>query len=311
MNITFNNQLNNISKTRILADRNLVVSDKETYDKSHIFFDFNKNQLNNKFSILVVGSADKKNPYFGGFFFFDGLFPDQYPFFPPRVIATTQGEGMRFHPNFYVNGKCCLSILGTWTGPPWTSCQNISSIAHTIQSLYINNPITQEPGWENRKDSTESKIYSRMVMYRTLEIAVYKILKETPEKYKFFKETMINIFKNNFNDYLDIIENMRAFDGKIEKLDLWRLEVLYDINSLKQKFKSLYKEFFPSQNNELTTSLNTTNISSNVTTSIRRSPNQPAKDFEVGFIKVSENDNQKWEVKSTKNGKRWFRLKII
>ena len=81
-----------------------------------------------------------------------------------------------------------------------------------------------------------------MVTYRTLEIAVYKMLKETPEKYKFFKETMINIFKNNFNDYLDIIENMREFHGKTEKLDLWRLEVLYDINHNLIRFKQFIKD---------------------------------------------------------------------
>lgn len=304
-NVTYYNTLNNISKTRILADRNMVLKDKNVYEKSQIFFMFNEHCLDNKFSILVVGSNDVKNPYFGGFFFFDGLFPDQYPFFPPRVVATTQGEGMRFHPNFYTNGKCCLSILGTWSGPPWTSCQNISTIAHTIQSLYIHNPITQEPGWENRENSIESKVYSRMVIYRTLDIAIYRMLKDTPEKYKCFKNTMIEIFKKNFKAYIDKIESLRYLNGKTEKLDFWRLEVFYDIDSLKDKFENLYKDFFPQEINTISEPKTDNNSSK---TKKRYSPNQPAKNYEVGFTMISENDNQKWIVKSTKSGKRWFKV---
>jgi ubiquitin-conjugating enzyme E2 Z len=47
--------------------------------------------------------------------------PNDYPVKPPKVTFV-QHTGERIHPNLYVEGKVCLSILGTWTGPPWYAC---------------------------------------------------------------------------------------------------------------------------------------------------------------------------------------------
>ena len=68
--------------------------------------------------LLLIGPLD--TPYEGGFFFFMLAFPDDYPFSPPQVkILNTGGGTVRFNPNLYANGKVCLSILGTWSGPSW------------------------------------------------------------------------------------------------------------------------------------------------------------------------------------------------
>uniref|UniRef100_A0A8D2PLN7 Ubiquitin-conjugating enzyme E2 Z n=1 Tax=Zosterops lateralis melanops TaxID=1220523 RepID=A0A8D2PLN7_ZOSLA len=57
----------------------------------------------------------------GGFFLFLFRCPPDYPIHPPRVkLITTGNNSVRFNPNFYRNGKVCLSILGTgqdWSGP--------------------------------------------------------------------------------------------------------------------------------------------------------------------------------------------------
>ena len=42
----------------------------------------------------------------------------------------------------------------------------------------------------------------------------------------------------------------------------------------------------------------------------RKSPNQLAKTYEIGFKMISENDGNQWEVQVTKTGqKRWKRVK--
>ena len=69
----------------------------------------------------------KNSPYECGFYVFKGQFPDNYPFKPMTMKSLTQGGNVRKHPNFYVCGKCCFSFLGTWSGPPWTPCQNSKS----------------------------------------------------------------------------------------------------------------------------------------------------------------------------------------
>ena len=42
---------------------------------------------------------------------------DRYPFEPPKVLILTVDGRTRINPNLYANGKVCLSILGTWSGP--------------------------------------------------------------------------------------------------------------------------------------------------------------------------------------------------
>lgn len=60
---------------------------------------------------LITGPFD--TPYEGGFFLFLFRCPPDYPIHPPRVkLMTTGNNTVRFNPNFYRNGKVCLSILG-------------------------------------------------------------------------------------------------------------------------------------------------------------------------------------------------------
>lgn len=59
---------------------------------------------------MIVGPPD--TPYEDGFFFFEITIPETYPFQPPAVVFKTSDHRVRFHPNLYVEGKTCLSILG-------------------------------------------------------------------------------------------------------------------------------------------------------------------------------------------------------
>ena len=79
---------------------------------------------------LIIGPTD--SIYEDGFYSFEFFFPKDYPFSPPKVIFHT-GDGVtRFNPNLYRNGKTCLSILNTWRGETWTSCQSIRSVLLTL-----------------------------------------------------------------------------------------------------------------------------------------------------------------------------------
>ena len=70
--VSYSNSLSPIARTRVMADRNLVLKDREGYTSSDIHFDFNTDKINNLFKILMIGSRDLDNPYFGGFFMFQG-----------------------------------------------------------------------------------------------------------------------------------------------------------------------------------------------------------------------------------------------
>ena len=73
--------------------------------------------------------------------------PSTYPFDPPTVRFQTCDGITRFHPNMYVDGKVCLSILHTWEGPKWASTMRLSTVFITIQSLMDTQPLRHEPGY--------------------------------------------------------------------------------------------------------------------------------------------------------------------
>lgn len=80
---------------------------------------------------------------------FEFRIPSDYPFVPPIVHYKTNDGRTRFHPNFYVDGKVCLSILGTWSGPKWASSMNISTVLLSLYSILTSNPLQHEPSFEN------------------------------------------------------------------------------------------------------------------------------------------------------------------
>jgi ubiquitin-conjugating enzyme E2 Z len=97
---------------------------------------------------LITGPEE--TPYENGFFYFLIQFPHDYPLAPPQVrIMTTGGGTVRFNPNFYANGKVCLSILGTWSGPSWVATMHLSTVLLSIQSLMSPMPLHNEPGYES------------------------------------------------------------------------------------------------------------------------------------------------------------------
>eukprot|EP01065_Artemidia_motanka_P026481 TRINITY_DN3147_c3_g2_i1.p1 TRINITY_DN3147_c3_g2~~TRINITY_DN3147_c3_g2_i1.p1 ORF type:complete len:295 (+),score=42.02 TRINITY_DN3147_c3_g2_i1:89-973(+) len=120
---------------------------------------------------MIVGPQG--TPYEGGFFHFDVRFPPDYPYAPPAVkLVTTDMGRVRFNPNLYANGKVCLSTLGTWNGPQWTSGQSLRSVLISIQSLMNDAPYHNEPGFEHEQCPGDAARYSRRVRHETLRVAV-------------------------------------------------------------------------------------------------------------------------------------------
>lgn len=124
-----------------------------------------------KIHAMIIGPFD--TPYEGGFFHFLVRCPPNYPINPPRVkLLTTGGNTVRFNPNFYRNGKVCLSILGTWSGPAWSPALSLSSLLISIQSLMTDKPYHNEPGYETERAGGDVRRYNLIVQHETLRVAV-------------------------------------------------------------------------------------------------------------------------------------------
>jgi len=112
---------------------------------------------------------------------FSFIIPTDYPFVPPKVSYLTNDGFTRFHPNFYIEGKVCLSILGTYSGPTWASSLNLSSILLSLYSLITKNPLQHEPGYETLNENhPKSSQYSDYVEHNLVRLFF--------EKYNLYKK---------------------------------------------------------------------------------------------------------------------------
>lgn len=113
---------------------------------------------------MIIGPKDSL--YEDGFYFFEFTFPYNYPQQPPVVKYMTNDGKTRFHPNLYRNGKVCLSILNTWRGDGWTSCQTIKSVLLTLISILDDKPLLNEPGiTEKHYDFNK---YNEIITYKNI-----------------------------------------------------------------------------------------------------------------------------------------------
>jgi ubiquitin-protein ligase len=143
---------------------------------------------------MITGPKDSL--YENGFLFFNITFPKNYPYSPPDVSYISRNK-VRIHPNLYVGrhssgyGKVCLSILGTWSGPKWTSIMDITTVLLTIQSLLDKNPLHHEPGQEKNVTHMNT-LYNEIIRYESYNTLLLKNYFDPNELFVNFKEEMDN-----------------------------------------------------------------------------------------------------------------------
>lgn len=154
---------------------------------------------------MIIGPSD--TPYSGGFYLFEFDFPTNYPFSPPKVNFYTNNGEIRFNPNLYKNGKVCVSILNTWTGDQWSSCQTLNSVLLTLCSLLNNNPLLNEPGIkENHPDCSK---YIKILTYGNILVAICGMVnkKFLPKQFEIFYPIIKDTFLHNYERLTTLVEN--------------------------------------------------------------------------------------------------------
>ncbi|KAG8191374.1 hypothetical protein JTE90_006118 [Oedothorax gibbosus] len=155
---------------------------------------------------LLTGLLD--TPYEGGFFYLLMRCPPDYPIRPPRVKVMTTGEGrVRFNPNLYKNGKVCLSILGTWSGPCWSPAQSLSSVLISIQSLMNEKPYFNEPGFEKERNPGDAARYNQIIKHETLRVAVCDMLEGNTQDTRNCPQPLRDVMEKWFPEFYDYYES--------------------------------------------------------------------------------------------------------
>lgn len=131
---------------------------------SGIFYAANEVNMRNGKGMVI---GPEETPYAFCPLIFSVDLPASYPIDSPKVQVLTSDGVTRFHPNLYVGGKVCLSILGTWEGPKWCAVMTIRTVLTSILSILDDNPIANEPGYSTyKKDHPASVQYSEVVQFR-------------------------------------------------------------------------------------------------------------------------------------------------
>jgi ubiquitin-protein ligase len=183
--------------TRLLRDvRNII---KNPLTDNGIYYIHDEEDMMKGYA-MIIGPSD--TPYFGGFYFFEFIYPSNYPHSPPIVKYLTNGGGIRFNPNLYTNGKVCISILNTWTGEQWTSCQTISTVLLTICTVLCKNPLLNEPGVMPGHRDLEN--YNKIIEYSNINIAICDVLLKSNnfqygKIYQLFYSYAVQCFLKNYD----------------------------------------------------------------------------------------------------------------
>lgn len=229
-----------MNKLRIVND--IIEFKKNNFKNIHIYFD-----KKNFTEIYALIFGPKNTPYQGGNFFFHLKFPDDYPNSPPKVKYLTTDGKIRFHPNLYQNGKVCLSILGTWTGPPWTPVMNLTSVLLSLLAILTEIPIKNEPGYQNiNNNDIRSISYNTYVIYNTFKLAIIDIIKNNfnplnnKEIFLHFK----NIIEIHYKDNIMELKNNLLTYKEIYGIYPYEHKIYYtDNNNIILDFPGLYEHF--------------------------------------------------------------------
>jgi ubiquitin-conjugating enzyme E2 Z len=227
-----------VSYKRILKDvRDLILN---PLAKDGIFYIHDEDNMLKGYA-MIIGPPDSL--YEDGFFFFEINIPHNYPFAPPQILYNTQGDNIRFHPNLYRNGKVCLSILNTWKGEQWTSCQTLRSVLLTLVTLFHNKPLLNEPGiTERHKDFIP---YNKIIEYKTFDVAIQRILnqKNLPLKFISFFPFIKKHFFKKYNEIMKRLDKkIIEIPKKIKKSAYIynMLDVLINYKDVKEKIEKTY-----------------------------------------------------------------------
>jgi len=201
--------------SRLLRDVKTII--KNPLTENGIYYTHDDEDILKGYA-LIIGPSD--TPYFGGNYFFEIYYPANYPHSPPHVIYCTNGDNIRFNPNLYKCGKVCVSILNTWRGEQWTSCQTISTLLLTLCTLLCENPLLNEPGVTTAHADFAN--YNKIIEFKNIEIAILKMINKVdgvyPEKFDIFYSIIKENFIKNKEAILKYLEDKTRENVKPEQI---------------------------------------------------------------------------------------------
>ncbi|CAK9030042.1 unnamed protein product [Durusdinium trenchii] len=229
----YNGALSVVASRRLLREQ--AALHREGLELQGVFHHFDEANPH-KAAAVVLGPDE--TPYARCPFLFEFTFPNTYPMKPPHAKLLTRDGRVRFNPNLYVNGKVCLSILGTWAGPSWTSLSTFRTVLISIQSLLCSNPLQNEPGHEH-ETSSDCDLYAAMVRYESVAIAALQLGKTLPPCFEPLRALLGGIFLCNYSVYCEMLAGFVTCEGRLDRCPLYGFVTKYAPRLVRQQLDSL------------------------------------------------------------------------
>jgi len=235
----------NVSKDcvkRLVSDIKEIM--KNPLNDHGIFYKHDEENMLKGYALIVPSEG---SPYSYGYFMFKFDFPPNYPYSPPKATYVTNNGNTRFHPNYYASGKVCLSLLNTWRGEEWSSCNTISSILLHMASIFTEKALLNEPGV--REDNPKVETYDICVAFQTMKTAILDVYinRGNPEKYfgipKMFKEIIEETFILNKKKIFELLEKRKEKESFRIVQSFYAMPETIDYNTLSEKFNIYLKNW--------------------------------------------------------------------
>lgn len=219
---------------RIILD----IKDIQKDEIPNIYFKINEDDIQYGYACII---GPENTPYQYGYYLFEFHFTENYPYEPPKVKYFTNDGVTRFNPNFYRSGKVCLSILNTWEGEKWSSCQSLRSVLLTLQMTMNEKPLLNEPGINEMNHGTMIKQYNEIIKYKNLEVGILTFLIDKERIDERFRD-FYDIMKEKYEENRDrIYELMTSQEKKLDyaNVSMYKMSTCMDYEKLIQSFDAL------------------------------------------------------------------------
>jgi len=224
---------------RVISDIKHII--KNPLTENGIFYKHDESNILRGYVLII---PTNESPYQYGNYLFIVDFPSNYPFAPPKLTFMTNNGTTRFHPNLYRNGKVCLSLLNTWKGDQWTSCNTLTSVLMNILTLFNEDPFLNEPGIT--VNHPEMEMYNQIIEYQNFNTTIFDMLFDDEFRNKlkmiepYFREIMLeNYHLNRDNIFKNIDKNIHNAYEKAQKVNMffYKMDEFIDYQSLNNKFQ--------------------------------------------------------------------------
>jgi ubiquitin-conjugating enzyme E2 Z len=221
---------------RLMKDVREII--KNPIEDNGIYYIHDETNILKGYSLIM---GPENTPYAYGNYLFEIDYPIDYPTNPPKFTYLTNGDNIRMNPNFYRSGKVCVSILNTWRGESWSSCQTIKSVLLTLMTILNDTPLLNEPGYS--KEDVDFDSYNDILTFKNIDLAIIKILNDKISPDICLKFQM-NIHGNFMKNYSKILEIVRAhkFDQSVVSTRVYNMKVDIDYKRLELNLITLYSK---------------------------------------------------------------------